>query len=83
MTMTDERRNDLGRFISGPRKSARPSVRKPAAEIARDPNLTEEQRSTLVRIYQSSGTANAAAGTANAAAGTANAASESPLPGGG
>ena len=51
-------------------------MRKPAAEIARDPNLTEEQHSTLVRIYQSSGTANAAAGTANAA-------SESPMPGGG
>ena len=33
MPMTDERRDDLGRFISGPRKRARLSVRKPSAEI--------------------------------------------------
>ncbi|CAB4774805.1 MAG: hypothetical protein F2754_16710 [Actinobacteria bacterium] len=52
--MTDERRNDLGRFISGPRKSARPSVRKPAAEILQ------------AIANAAAGTANAAAGTANA-----------------
>lgn len=132
--MTEERLNDLGRFISGQRKRAQLSVRKlsemagvsnpylsqierglrkPSAEIlqslakalsisaeslyvqagildhdaprahvdvpgeiARDPQLTEEQRSTLVHIYQSFRTANAATDTANAA-------SESPPPGGG
>lgn len=132
--MTDERLNDLGRFISGQRKRAQLSVRKlsemagvsnpylsqierglrkPSAEIlqsiakalsisaeslyvqagildedapraqvdvpgeiARDPHLTDEQRTTLVHIYQSFRTANAATDAANAA-------TESPNPGGG
>ena len=43
-------------------------------------HLTDEQRTTLVHIYQSFRTANAATGTANAATGTA---PESPPPGGG
>ena len=139
--MTDERLNDLGRFISGQRKRAQLSVRKlsemagvsnpylsqierglrkPSAEIlqsiakalsisaeslyvqagildedapraqvdvpgeiARDPHLTDEQRTTLVHIYQSFRTANAATDAATAATDTAKAATESPNPGGG
>ena len=141
MPVTDERLNDLGRFISGQRQRAQLSVRKlsemagvsnpylsqierglrkPSAEIlqsiakalsisaetlyvqagildhdtprahvdvpgeiARDPDLTAEQRSTLVHIYQSFRTANAATGTASASAASASAAAEpeSPPPG--
>jgi transcriptional regulator with XRE-family HTH domain len=43
-------------------------------EIGRDPDLTDEQRATLLHIYESFRTANAATNTANAATGTVKAA---------
>jgi hypothetical protein len=74
--MTDERLAELGRFINGQRRRAQLSVRKLSelagvshaprsrvdvkAEITRDPTLRDDQRATLVHIYESFQATNAA-----------------------